>query len=231
MGSSGDRIDLVVLKRAGGPDRSELVRDQGLYCRILGEPLMPVVHAVLDDGYIMEVLEEPDISAFTPQQILEGLEQFVWSRRAVYMHLEPHLSDWRSKLAEFLGARHIPMWVVDEEECLIHGDPTIANLMARERGLVLIDPLPPRGKIPSMRSVDRACVLQSLMGWELIIGGEFRTRYVFPDALAKLDELELRRAMFWLHVKAERILPYVRDEASVEWCQRVSGRMREMLEL
>lgn len=227
MGNSGDEVRLVVMKRGLSPERVVLLLDQAKYCMALGS-IAPTILGTTSDGYAMEVLEEEEMTPFTPGAVLWDLEHIVWPRPPLYLRGR---RDWCPLLAEFLGVESIPDWVASEQECLIHGDPTLANVMRRERELVLIDPLPPMGKTPSLRSIDRAAVMQSMCGWELLLGMEPRTTYLFPQEISMLTELEMQRVLFWLMVKARRILPYTSDPLVVDWCHLVERSMHEVVSL
>jgi hypothetical protein len=201
-----------VVKLGANSDRTRFLWEQAEHCRVLGPRICPYIYGMLHNGYVMEELD--DNHWHTPTTVLSLLANQVWGRRWTSGHV------WRQRLQEFLGDIEIPDWVADEESCLTHGDPTMANVMQRDQDLILIDPIPAGGKMPSVASVDRAAIIQSVCGWETIISGENRY-WQLPGLCGNWTDLDIRRTLFWLMVKARRILPYARTEEVVQWCGRV----------
>lgn len=175
---------------------------------------------MLHNGYVMEELENNHWH--TPTTVLSLLASQVWTRRWSSGHV------WREQLQEFLVDIEIPQWVAEEESCLTHGDPTMANAMQRGQDLILIDPIPARGKMPSVASVDRAAAIQSVCGWETLISGEGRN-WQLPGICQTWSDLDIRRTLFWLLVKSRRILPYARTDEVRAWCGEVERRVLDAL--
>lgn len=184
-----------------------------------GYPIAPIVYyAGPTDGshktwfMVMEILEaypEVDLLLFGART----LEERVWKYPAISW-----TSHWPVKFMDRFGFQ-VPEWVF-EPICLIHGDPTLANMRFDGKQVRFIDPKPPGNGIPPLPSVDRGKILQSYLGWEralytlnemplstrmdhLYAGeGPFREQvFPFPD----LDDLSLRRATFWCMIHFLRI--------------------------
>jgi hypothetical protein len=104
----------------------------------------------------------------------------------------------------------------------MHGDATVANALETEDGaLVLCDPAPPRADLPSLRSIDEAAILQSLLGWEVHLWGIGPPEgYVWP--WVELDDVQLTRMQWWMRHKCRRIRRYARGP-EVEWLDKVEA--------
>lgn len=108
----------------------------------------------------------------------------------------------------------VPDWVVKGEEyCLIHGDPTLANMRFDGIRLRFIDPKPPGNGIPPLASVDLGKIMQSYLGWEIALHSKVDAIGMMPhyvdhqiNPFENFPEEELRRAMFWCMVHFLRIV-------------------------
>lgn len=111
------------------------------------------------------------------------------------------------------------------EECTIHGDPTLDNLLLRPnpqkvgiRDFVIADPIPPDRRIPNDRAVDLGKLLQSALGWESVkAGGDWRDDPLdCIKAVLKDEDYDMCcRAWFWCCVHMIRILPYARGKDDI----------------
>ncbi len=110
-----------------------------------------------------------------------------------------------------------------ERPCLIHGDPTLANLMQRGHQYVLIDPLPPKVHVPSLREIDLAAMLQSAAGWETMLDPHGWPRGDFEVLAAVVLNGETTqtkaRAYFWAAYKCARILFHDRCPDTSAWAR------------
>lgn len=223
-GWSGARIEVQenrVLKYG------ENLHTQAIYCRYLGEVVCPQIYDFTSSWYAMEKLDEPDPSMYPA--LLEAakskLEAEVWNKG------EPRDGDsWRMELLGFcfclgynIGRFLDQLYPHSVRHMCIHGDPTLANMMIRKPGhVILIDPIRPRGKIPALREVDLGKMLQSAIGWEALV-----MAWPVDGAIAEAVILEgegittVRKAWFWCAVHLMRILghgPY--SDASIDsWCR------------
>jgi hypothetical protein len=206
MGNSGDEIRRVVLKRGElGTLRSSIVYAQGSYLMRLGAMglrCVPEYLGAVAGGYLMEELYDcgPWNAGIAAAGLLRSIGEKFWRHSSLVAE------SWNHQEVQILVGDYVPEWVSSEESCCTHGDLTLANLMVRPGEVsVVVDPVPPGRRIPSLRSVDHAGILQSLCGWEVMLerwlGEPESLIWPFPD----LNELELRRALYWLGVKAKRI--------------------------
>jgi len=249
MGISGARFQLVsagIVRKWGGPD----VYEQGRYLQRLGDKACPKIFHVDDvrGCYDMEFLLPHDTHGRETKSdiIADGwdiahiLEEHVWPRPSVYARAE--LQNWREPLAGFLSKLSYQYvetmktlypasdwW--DEAECMIHGDPTIANMMHRTTGEpVLIDAIAPRGKMPSLREVDLGKVSQSMLGWEELLGDRPRGGGLdcFNAWLAQQTDRGThwkQKIQFWTGIHCARILPYAPSNAVHDWARRYAVRL------
>ena len=152
------------------------------------------------------------------------LQQHVWCREG---REQPR---WVGSFQERFGLMP-PGWV-SERTCLIHGDPTRGNLAWRgsEQEFVLLDPKPVGRGIPSFRSVDIGKMLQSLMGWEMVLG-DFEEWCLPHFPLQNLSDDEMRRAIFWCAVHFMRIRQREGSTALGVWAHdrvRLLGELIDM---
>lgn len=213
------------------------VREQLDYLMLLPPETRPAVYEVFKDGYAMQALEHPPLR--TQQQVSDLLQKthdvlrdFYWFQpTCVRMNdrWDVHLIQWlhgtcphhASETVQLLRRVYSPGLQVVARPCLIHGDPTLANVMVDATGrLRLIDPIKPMGKVPSFCEVDMGKLLQSAMGWEHTLAPD---RCVQPwprhqyEVLAGYDQVIKARAWFWCAVHALRVLPYAKSETVREW--------------
>jgi hypothetical protein len=193
---------------------------QGKYCKELGDTVCPYIFDIDEDFdcYHMEVLKEPSTYVlpylFAPAKRL--LQKHVWARQ-----LPMEQFDWREDLVRFakdfdldIKARVYELYPTLRSQNMIHGDPTLANMMFRTAGnvdLVIIDPIRPMGKIPGYKEVDLGKMLQSSLGWEAQLGMVLK----FDQSQAKraiLDDesnITRERTYFWCMIHFMRTIPYL----------------------
>lgn len=221
MGLSGAVVEVhdhVTIKRGPG------VRQQADYADVLN--VGPNILEVLDDGYVMETCDYDNAlrcPLVTLRRVLEKLTLNVWNRAAAP-------TDWRTPFIEWayrqpydplpLMNELYPPFSVGPDYVMIHGDPTLSNVVYSRNGRVLlIDPIKPTGKIPSIREVDIGKMLQSVVGWEhVMFGWPEPMVYIAAGFIKDMSDEELLRAMFWLGVHALRIIPYAdNNPRAMEW--------------
>jgi hypothetical protein len=174
---------------------------QAIFMAHLGPKICPRILAMNGEGYCMEYLQpflyEPD----TPKEIEFALEHHVWNRKDLP---NAQLSEvWRKDLKESINI-DIPDWAFGTF-CVIHGDPTLDNCLMTEDGDIRItDPIPVQWlKRPSIRAIDHGKILQSILGWEVVLRGYPMIRYEWPDFMR--DYETACRAVFWCLVALKRI--------------------------
>lgn len=175
---------------------------------------------------MMELLKpmSPAMQSMAPRKIAQLLAARVWPRA------DSSNESWVRHFHERFKY-YPPSWVVEEPDCLIHGDPTIANCMHGELGgAVLIDPKPPGNGIPSKASVDRGKILQSLLGWEQHLAGDaLATDTPLPEDLS--DDLTLMRALFWCQIHLLRIMLREGQESYTwNWAKERMVRVQQLID-
>lgn len=219
---------LTVVKR--GP----YVREQGELINRLGPNVAPKIITLLPDGYEMEMLQPVSGDTFTIPRlahVLSILRNEVWKPLR-----DEHVEDWIRPFNawsdkgeyDFKGLREQvysrPIW--DDIPMLIHGDPTLANLMLRDvYTLVITDPMPRtnnRLEIPNCIHVDIGKLMQSAYGWEAF-QGEGNLEEAHGELLPFINEVHWSRSFFWAAVHLERLSRRAlmkRDHKTHVWASR-----------
>ena len=210
---------------------------KGLHSRL------PKINHIGDAYYEMERLNEIDWSVESPSRILEEtfyvLKDEFWPNYVESDKFFKEVAPW--ELHQFLhtmGAdelieayNRLPIRLLFNFDTAIHGDPTLANCMLRDTELVLIDPLPPEGKIPAAEYVDRGKLLQSYFGYERIIRPGFPE--VHPDLysiiMQGMDDEEQQMCLFFCALHFLRILPYRNDQPEIK--QAIQSKFKEVTAL
>lgn len=208
-------------------------REQASYMMLLGGKVCPLVFLVTDDYYVMEELSEE----FAHDVTWTEYKKFLWTR--VWDRPYPKEIDlsWKFKLYQYLKDAEYEWLAVrirdlcnerkyrQKDYCLIHGDPTLANLLwCRRYGeLRICDPLQPKGKIPPVREVDMGKVLQSVIGWEEVIHGSDFNLDMIKESLFLEDEDDIVRelSLTWLCIHLVRILPYAKMNERDDIAQKI----------
>jgi hypothetical protein len=183
----------------------EFAVEQATFMLFLGEKICPKILSVNDVSYVMEFLYPimPDAYALRDQELI--LKKLVWSRSLEDVPYAKQIDDdsWIIELEKTIGVI-VPDWALDTP-CLIHGDPTIDNTLVTKEGYIRIaDPIPPHRLIrPSIRAIDHSKILQSLVGWEVVLRGNPYIEYAWPKFMEDYDTA--RRAVFWSMVALKRI--------------------------
>lgn len=215
MGRSGAKVLVFpkhVVKTGGFADLTK----QGRLMAHLGEEVCPIVYGISKDGIIMERLTEwvptPSLMAKHLEQSHRLLRQHVWSRPPA--HVWP---DWKEAVQERIagtwlsGSGLLNELYPDINECeyaLTHGDPTLANTLLNSDGeLRLIDPIPARIDIPSLKEVDQAKLIQSAYGWEHTLSPAWPAARGELSALVLhgMSKLHICRVSFWAAYHCWRI--------------------------
>lgn len=186
----------IAYKRGVTPASAAATVAQGEWLSRWSSVNLPTVHMVFNDGYAMERLRHlpvglTDWEAVTGA-IVDALQDGVWDYDDVRVDWDAH-QDYVIELTGRYGlsSRVLPMFreviALDEGGYLqgtnvLHGDPTFSNTMLRggyHYDVVLIDPIPTRPQLPSLRASDVGKVLQSAYGYEAM-----RFGWPEPDRMA-----------------------------------------------
>lgn len=208
--------------------------EEARYTEFLGDKVCPVI---LGSWYIGEKSAGMALQYLPMNRMLLSpllvkvrnlLEILVWPRPC----MQPHSLSWPERLSERLGIE-VPDWIEREQPCLIHGDPTLANIVDLGGHLRILDPKPPGRGIPSLRSVDRGKMIQSLMGWELALGAEdlrlLTDKLLWP--FADLDDENLSRAIWWCMIHFLRIVQREGDTELGRWSSGAADELGGLLGL
>lgn len=168
------------------------------YAQHLGA-ICPEIYGEWPGGYAMERLRQSTPAVDTLVLARASLEKLVWCREPAEPEQE-WLQDFSTRFLYYA-----PDFSRDEKPCLIHGDPTLGNVVLTDGGVRILDPKPPARGIPSFRSVDLGKMLQSMLGWEQLRTGR-RRPYRLDSPLVDLSDDELMRVAFWCTVHLRRIM-------------------------
>jgi len=210
--------------------------------RHIGEDVCPRVVCVRADSYDMEPLDHwaPSVGEMPAaiEDIKHLLRSHVWNRDPLFHH-----ADWREAVMRTSAAKCA--WIdpaivrdlypsgVAPKATLIHGDPTFANVMLKDGALRLIDAVPCRDDVPSLRELDFARMLQSAYGWEHALDASWpalkgeHLALIFKDEPAHLVGELTARAFFWASYNCGRILGHDFDARSSDWARTLGPRFME----
>jgi hypothetical protein len=212
QGNSDAEIFLSVLKT--GPEEPA----RGEWVNLLGRDVCPEVYVVFDNGYAMEFLEpvQPYETLLLDMENL--LEAKVWCRPTFNRN-----KDWLQHLRAKVDMPDPPP---PTRYTLTHGDCTISNAMKRGSQLLIIDPLPPRPHVDHVPEADMGRLIQSAMGWEVLMYGDRIIEYDPP--MFWYREKERRLALWWCACLAKRIALFERQregrEKVLRWTYMVAEK-------
>lgn len=246
LGRSGATITYdspTVVRKTGGSTR---LRQQYELMKYLGPKVCPLVYDLDTESparwYTMEALKpfDPYYTTLnrTIQRVLELLTGHVWVKEPSYEYKEwrsavdLHLRDKAPWMNRDLADRLILNTEHQHEFVQVHGDCTFANLMVRKDTLLLIDPVPCRPPVPSVKEMDGARILQSIAGWEkslLPTWPKYDTWQGFNDfhkgwsktfgksPHSRLATVSICRCYWWAAYNCSRILVHDQDPVSSAW--------------
>jgi len=227
------------------------VQDQASYCMELGQKVCPKILSIGIDFYEMEHLNSIPRAALERSPHLQCLlliyaqlvlKENVWNRPPSPL---AEYKTWYEELLKWAVDKDF-YWITDQQiqelyftnpipkKCMIHGDPTLANVMLRRNGdIILIDPIQPYLKIPQLADVDRGKLLQSATGWEHQLDPVWADRHpsMIEAVVCKLNRLETLRAWFWAMVHYSRIIPYAKDKKMADWAKNSALGIRDDLRI
>lgn len=238
--------NLKVTKTGLEPRIVQRLIDQGKFMQELNyepqhESIVPIVHSMLPNGYVMERcndvdLWERDVPMWFNQMKMRLMSR-VWSQ---FPRTRSH-PDWHTNLKRHFHATCYPIIsdafmsdvnalidrvaLVHQSDCTIHGDCTLDNLLwssprPHKHGtaiqLLISDPLPTDDRIPQHRAVDLGKMLQSAVGWENLryLGKPSIQVKSCVDAVLDGEDKETRDiAWVWCLIHLLRILPYAEQKS------------------
>ena len=218
-GYSEAEIKLAVCKKC---PTVAFATDQAMFMEYLG--ICPEIYAVRAEYYCMEFLHPVEHNVDSLQMQEKILYHNVWTRMPEWIQ-ENELA-WRDHLRKSIKIE-VPDWAL-EKKCVIHGDPTLDNvLIDRKGGLRITDPIPPQylGK-PSIMPVDHGKILQSFLGWEVVLRGMEPIEYAWP-LFMKHPSLACR-AIFWAMVAIKRIAYRDMSDGITQWAKQVAKELEEL---
>lgn len=250
LGHSGAKVEIFedyVLKT-----HNEEIYDEARYCAAHPE-VFPRVIGYFENPprYTMERLQEvqPNNRLVTMMRAITLARAYLWlplpnrEQEGVFnLHWSLDLAEWARQhsftwiTSELIRKIH-PEAPVDEamRAEYIHGDFTLANIMRRGDKIVMIDPRPPKGKVPAFREVDYGKMMQSALGWEAVVTGTTPERdndlvdLVYRQAY--IDKINPRRVEFWAAVSLARVIPYAKDQHIRDWAEIHSRRIADAISL
>lgn len=170
------------------------------------------------EGYVMEMLQEATSYPGLLHEMEDVLQIYVWGRPPQLINDEDWFEHALRPLIDIPAPPPLTSW------CLTHGDCTVSNAMRRGPQLLIVDPLPQRNHVASVREADMARLIQSAMGWETLVYGDEVVEYDPPEFWFR--EAERRAAMWWCAATALRIKLFEREREQrfnvVAWCDRVA---------
>lgn len=237
LGRSGATITYdspTVVRKTGGSTRLKM---QFNLMQYLGADVCPAVYHLQTDEndkglwYTMEALQPFDPYLYNYQDTVEKLMNIlrtkIWPKPPLHFYPE-----WKTEVSRHMKEKAPWMdpelvsqvFQTDPEFVQIHGDCTFANIMCRGRQFVLIDPVPCRAPVPSVREMDGARILQSLAGWErslLPSWPEYNRDEAFKFFNYEWRDLysaqSLAQCYWWAAYNCSRILVHDQDPVSSAW--------------
>jgi hypothetical protein len=203
--------------------------EQATFMMFLGEQVCPRILSMDTTGYVMEYLSPTWSHVLNISSQEEFLEQLVWNRSLEDIPFAKQIGDesWRGELEKSIGVT-VPDWALDTP-CLIHGDPTLDNTLLDKWAFTRItDPIPPHRLIrPSIRAIDHGKMLQSLLGWEVVLRGIPFIQYEWPRFIQDYDSA--RRAIFWAMVALKRIALRNNTSNAGKWAEQMAKELESCM--
>jgi hypothetical protein len=201
----------------------------------------------------MEYLHEPSfidtsavIKMFDDARRL--LTKMVWSNQAPQRN-----NDWRLALLTFIKDTKNMSGIFDMLEILYprnpdhifphhheklyrqltHGDPTLANMMYRDKQLCIIDPIMQSERVAEHWASDVGKMMQSAIGWECVtLNWRYSIEKCVWHLVNKLDPIDVLRVWFWCMVHCVRIIPYTdRTMRENRWAKHCASLIHTKLEV
>jgi hypothetical protein len=225
-GYSNSILSLAVHKQTDPP---EFATEQATFMMFLGDFVCPKILSMNSAGYVMEYLQPAKTFVNTIRTVEKFLECYVWNKSLEDVPYAKQIGDetWQEELEISIGVK-IPEWALDFP-CLIHGDPTLDNCLETQDGFIRItDPIPPHRLVrPSIRAIDHGKMLQSLLGWEVVLRGMPRIEYAWPEFMLQYETA--RRATFWCMVALKRIALRNNICNAGEWAENIGRELEECM--
>jgi hypothetical protein len=220
------------------------VHEQGLWLQMHEAPGLVNVRQVymkgLKDpegttwGYTMDLLSSIPFRTTHPRALADEiafiLKRDVWSKpaevdidwQAHHEYLMDRVRAYAPDLLEQFADQFVEVihWSYDGKlpGCLVHGDPTFANVMLNGQQHVLIDPIPAAPHLPSLRALDLGKIVQSLLGYETRRFGWYFPMIMAPGEITSwVDHYtnsteETQAVWYFTAFHYLRLLPYTPPE-------------------
>jgi hypothetical protein len=225
-GYSNSTLSLAVHKETVP---AEFGIEQATFMMFLGEQVCPRILSLNEVSYVMEYLQPADLSTYSLKAQEAFLDINVWDRPLLDAPFTKQIGDesWRNELINSINVE-VPDWALDTP-CLIHGDPTLDNTLETKAGFIRItDPIPPHRLIrPSIRAIDHGKMLQSLLGWEVVLRGISQAEYRWPGFMENYDTA--RRAVFWCIVALKRIALRNNTSNAGQWAEQMAKELEQCM--
>jgi hypothetical protein len=209
----------------------EFAVEQATFMLFLGESVCPKILSVNEQSYVMEYLRPTPLFIDSLVKQEQKLAKLVWSRDLDDVPYAKVVDDesWHEELEKTIGIK-VPEWAWrNDDPCLIHGDPTLDNTYGKKGGGIRIaDPIPPHRLIrPSIKAVDHGKILQSLLGWEVVLRGATRLKYEMPSFMK--HNSSAMRAIFWCMVALKRIALRNSKGSAGRWAGDIAKELEECI--
>lgn len=215
MGRSGARLSLVVRKEGNG------LSEEAAYCHALGD-VAPRIFACSDGAYYMELLQQAPRKPDLPRRVEALLGSRVWCYKPIYPN------QWCETMLDGLVGIPIPNYAYPDDLCRVHGDPTLANTLIRaDHGLVIADPVPPR-RVPQIQEIDEAEILQSMLGWEVVISGVEPVVWEPCDFMLRYEN---HSVLYWCGVALLRARQHEKHQHVISWIDTVAPQLFKMADV
>jgi len=205
----------------------EFALEQATFMMFLGKQITPKILSFNDTGYVMEYLRPAKMFVNSLREQERFLNLFIWERQLSEAPFTKQIGDesWRLELWETIRVK-VPDWALDTP-CLIHGDPTLDNTLEGSDTFIRItDPIPPHRLMrPSIRAIDHGKILQSFLGWEVVLRGTPRIEFQWPTFMCSYESA--RRAVFWCMVALKRIALRNNTSNAGKWAESMAGELEK----
>lgn len=230
MGHSGARL-LSLVSPSGeqfvlkdGP--SDAIREEFLHMQSLKETGVCIQPLAAGHGVILLPALKPMRGSHSLTMIYRLLSKNVWTQQAPLYNTR-----WPTEFAERFGGPPIPS-LSNDRSVLVHGDPTAANLLFDGQQYMLCDPKRPGRGIPPFRAVDLGKMMQSALGWEVLLDSTWPDMDLPAEEMVAdgLTEHDLLGMVFWCIVHLIRIQQREQPGSDVDiWASTRIGMLGKLV--
>lgn len=242
-----DRVDKICSKE--NVNVAFRLIDQAYFINKHQCPIFPIIFKIFSNevyGYSMEKLDSIEYSEITPNifnEIKDLLSRYIWCQKAEVFFNENKVYEIHRYVYNILNKLPLNKTEIDNislyvfinlkqlldlnlTSCLIHGDPTIANCVRRnKKHLVILDPIP-SDLWPHLKAVDLGKMLQSAIGYEAWLNNmkSIDPKESLNTVLLNESEDDIKAAEIFLLIHLIRLIPYQTDDNK----KILSGRLNEL---